>query len=186
MKQILFFATATDIIPVLQLFESNAPVKFVEMGTLKSPNRAIYLESSQIPNPGIATHETGSLSQGYMVSLQDVKNHVDVSTTRKGEARWNLFSADNEEAVCLNLAGLWKTGTLLPGGIVTMHDTPVAQQLMKWFLVALKQEGFTKIESWWLGKEAMAMLKAGKRLTTTAEQSPPEFDLKLPQHGRLG
>ncbi|MDH7973310.1 hypothetical protein QH494_14060 [Sphingomonas sp. AR_OL41] len=180
MKRILFFATPADISPVLQHFEANAPLKFVEMGTLTTPNRAIYLESALIPNPGIATHETGSLSRGYMVSYQGTKNHMDSSVTRKGERRWNLFNSDNEETVILSLAGFWKTGTLLPGIMDTLHQTPAAQQLMKWFLAALKQEGFTKIDLWWLGREALEMLKAGKRLTKTAEQSPPEFDLKLP------
>jgi hypothetical protein len=181
MKKILFFATPSDIEPVLRRFEANAPLKFVEMGTLSTPNRAIYLESSQIPYPGIATHETGSLSKGYMVSPRDTKNHMDVSFTRKGEKRWNLFNADNEETVTLGMGGIWKTGTLLPGDMATLHQTPVAQQPMKWFLSALKQEGFTKVREWWLGHEAMEMLKAGKRLTTTAEQSPYEYDLKLPE-----
>jgi hypothetical protein len=186
MKQIFFFATPADIIPVLRRFESNAPLKFVEMGTLSTPNRKIYLEASQIPDPGIATHETGSLSKGYMVSHRDTKNHMDVSITRKGEKRWNLLNSDNEEAVILGMGGLWKTGTLLPGGIATLHQASVAQQLMKWFLLALKQEGFIKVREWWLGKEALEMLKAGKRLTTTAEQSPPEFDLKLSEELRTG
>ncbi|MEO8374367.1 MAG: hypothetical protein ABI471_04025 [Sphingomonas bacterium] len=181
MKQIFFFATPSDIERVLRRFEANTPLKFVEMGTLSTPNRAIYLEASQIPDPGIATHETGSLSKGYMVSYRDTKNHMDASVTRKGEKRWNLFNADNEEAVILGMGGLWKTGTLLPGNMATLHQTPVAQQMMKWFLSALKQEGFTKVREWWLGQEAMEMLKARKRLTTTAEQSPPDFDLKLPE-----
>lgn len=181
MKQILFFATPADIELVLRRFEANAPLKFVEMGTLSTPNRAIYLEASQIPNLGIATHETGSRSQGYMVSLRDTKNHLEVSTTRSGEKRWNLFNAHNEETVILGMGGLWKTGTLLPGSIVTLHQSPVAQHLMKWFMMALKQEGFTKVREWWLGREAVEMLRAGRRLTTTAEQSPPEFDLKFPE-----
>jgi hypothetical protein len=185
MKQLFFFATPADIVPVLRRLEANSPLKFVEIGTLATPNRAIYLESAEIPNPGVATHETGSLSQAYMVSYRDTKNHMQVSVTKKGGKRWNLFGADNEEAVSLNMAGLWKTGTLLPGNVATVHENPVAQQLMKWFLSAFKEEGFTKVKNWWLGKEALEMLKAGKRLTTTAEQSPPEFDLKLPEHAGL-
>lgn len=181
MKQIHFFAMPSDIERVLRCFESNTPLKFVEMGTLSTPNRAIYLESSQIPNFGIATHETGSLSKGYMVSFQDTKNHMNVSTLKNGEKRWNLFNADNEETVTLGMAGLWKTGTLLPGSMATLHETLVAQKLMKWFLSALKQEGFTKVREWWIGPEALEMLRAGRRLTTTAEQSPPEYDLKLPE-----
>lgn len=179
MKRIFFFATPTDIAPVLSRLESNAPLKFVEMGTLLTPNRAIYLASSQVPNQGVATHETGSQSQGYMVSHQDTKNHMRTSVTKKGGKRWNLFNGDNEETVILTMAGRWKD-MLLPGLMDTLHETPVAQQLMKWFLAALKAEGFTKVESWWLGREALEMLKAGQRLSTTAEQSPPEFDLKPP------
>lgn len=182
MKQIHFFATPSDIVPVLRRFESHAALKYVEIGTRTTPNRAIYLDSSEIPNPGVATHETASRSAAYMVSHRDTKNRTQVSITRDGEKRWNLFGADNEEAVSLCLAGVWKTGTLLPGNIATMHDNPVAEQLMKWYLVALKQEGFTKAKAWWLGREALAMLKGGRRLSTTAEQSPAEFDLKMPAH----
>ena len=179
MKHILFFATPADIAPVLHRFESNTPLKFVEMGTSSTPNRPIYLESSEIPSPGIATHETGSMSQGYMVSHRDTKNHVSVSVSKRGEKIWNVFNSDNEEATTLTMAGIWRTGTLLPGSMATLHPTPAAQQLMKWFQSALKQEGFTKFREWWVGKEAGEMLKAGKRLTTTAEQSPPQFDLKF-------
>jgi hypothetical protein len=181
MKRIFFFATPADITPVLNRLEANAPLKFVEMGNLTTPNRAIYLESAEIPNPGIATHETGSISQGYMVSHRDTKNHMHAFVGRKGEKRWSLDNGDNEETVILVMAGTWKTGTLLPGNMSTLHDNAVAQQLMKWFLSAMKQENFSKVREWWVGCEAMEMLKAGKRLTTTAEQSPPEFDLKLPE-----
>ncbi len=41
------------------------------------------------------------------------------------------------------------------------------------------EEGFVKAQSWWLRKEAIEMLKSGGRLTTTAAQSPPEYDLQV-------
>lgn len=184
MKRVFFFATPHDIIPVLRRFEANAPLKFVVMGNITTPNRAIYLQSSDIPNPGIATHETGNGSTAYMVSLRDTKNNIRKFVGKSGEHRWTLDNGDNEESVILTMAGLWEDGTLLPGLIDTLHQTSVPQQLMKWFLSALKQEGFTKIERWWVGREAMAMLRSGKRLTTTAVQSPPQFDLKPPQEAK--
>lgn len=181
MKRIFFFANPNDITPVLRRFESNDPLKFVILGNLTTPDRDIYLQASNIPDPGISTHETGNASTAYMVSLRDTKNHMRTSVGKNGEHRWVLYNGDNEETVTLTLAGLWEDGTLLPGLMDTLHLTTVAQQLMKWFLASLKQEDFIKIESWWVGKEAMEMLKSGKRLTTTAVQSPPEFDLKLPE-----
>lgn len=180
MKRIFFFATPSDIVPVLKRFEVCALLKFVEIGNLETPNRMVYMEISQIPNPGISTHETGSLSKKYLVSHRSAKNIMRSFIGGKGESRWTLENGDNEETVVLNMAGLWETGTLLPGSIMTLHETPVAQQLMRWFLLALKKEKFIKIREWWVGHEAMEMLKAGRRLSTTAEQSPPEFDLKLP------
>lgn len=180
MKQILFFATPADVVPLLERFQTNAPIKFVEMGTRDTPDRKTYLEVAQLPAPGIATHETGSLSSAYLVSQRDTVNQVRPTVMKNGEKRWNLFNADTEGTVTLGLAGLWKTGTLLPGSMATVHTDPMAQQLMKWFQKALKDQGFSKIRNWWVGKDAMEMLKAGKRLATTAEQSPPEFDLKLP------
>src|SRR4051794_29797167 len=99
MKRIFFFATSADIVPVLNRFEENTPMKFVEMGTLTTPNRAIYLKSEQIPAPGVSTHETGSLSQGYMVSYRDTKNVMQAFAGRKGEKRWSLDNSDNEETI---------------------------------------------------------------------------------------
>jgi hypothetical protein len=101
-------------------------------------------------------------------------------TTNEGETIWSLNNGDNEHTIVLTMAGLWTDGTLLSGVVDTLHETSTAQQLMKWFLSALKKEGFSKIRRWWVGKEAMSMLKDGRRLATAAVQSPPEYDLKLP------
>jgi hypothetical protein len=180
MKRIFFFATESDIAAVLTRLEANAPLRFVPTGTTSSPSRPTYLESSQIPNLGIASHETGSMSQGYLISLKGTQDNSEVSITKKGEKRWDLFLGANEDAVSMVHGGLWKTGTLLPGDVVTVHNTAASQQLMKWFLNALKAEGFEKVDMYWVGKVAMAMLKSGRRLSTTAEQSPPDFDLKAP------
>ena len=180
MRRIFFFATPSDIRPVLRRLEANAPLQFVETGAFAKPNRNIYLSSSDIPNAGISTHETGNSSIEYMVSHRDEKNKVQQFVDDTGKQRWLLTNFDNDDVVLLTMAGIWKTNILLPGLMDTLHETPVSQQLMKWFLSALKQENFVKIEHWWLGGEAMDLFKMGWRLTKTAEQSPPEFDLKLP------
>jgi hypothetical protein len=183
MKRIFFFSTAADIQPVLKRLQGNAPLKFVDTGVFETPNRPIYLDSGEIPNLGFSTHETGSLSKAYMASLRDTMNHMHVYTTNSGEKRWSLRNSDTEGTVILTPAGLWKT-MLLPGNMSTLHKDGVSQQLMKWFQSALKAEGFIKADIWWLGKEALQMLNSGSRLSKTAEQSPPEFDL-LPNEVKL-
>jgi hypothetical protein len=184
LKRIFFFATPGDILPVLKRFETNAPLKYIKLGNDPTPDRPYYLSGDTLPNPGIATHETGGRSgASYMVTLSEDSHdiYVQTRTINTGEKRWILNNSDNENTVCLGLACLWKD-MLLPGIMDTMHNTPKAQQLMKWFNAALKKEGFTKVDLYWLGPEALAMLKAGKRLSKTAEQSPPAYDLKLPDN----
>ena len=180
LKRIFFFATPGDIVPLLARFEANAPLKFAELGNFATPERAIYLSPSELPDPGIATNETGAASRSYLVLHRGAKLHECEFLGKRGEKRWSLDNGGNDKSTVLTMGGLWRTGTLLPGLMDTLHATPAAQQLMLWFRSALRQEDFTRVQSWWLGREALALLRAGRRLTTTAEQSPPEFDLKLP------
>lgn len=179
MQRTFFFATPSDIIPVLKRFASSEELKFVEMGNMTTPNRPIVLDASDLLDPGVSTHETGNASRAYLVSPRDSVNHMHKFVGKDGAAHWSVDNSDNENSAVLIMAGRWKD-MLLPGLMNTLHRTEPAQRLMKAFHVALKKEGFVKIEHWWIGNEALAMLKAGKRLSTTAEQSPPQFDLVLP------
>ena len=179
MKRIFFFATPRDIVPVLRRTVARERLKFVEGGNRADPNFPIYLEPDDIPEPGVSTHETGNASRNYLVSPQAAVQKVEAFIDDAGERRWRLFNGLNEDSVDLVLAGLWKE-MLLPGIMSTLHNSAEAQRIMRAFHSALRSEGFVKLDLWWLGQEAFEMLKAGKRLSKTAEQSPPEFDLRLP------
>jgi hypothetical protein len=180
MKRIFFFATPIDAAALLDRFEDNAPLKFIEMGNLETPSRETHTKSSKIPNIGISTNETGSGSKSYLVTYRDSEVHINNFIGTYGENRWSLSNGENENTVILTLAGIWRTGTLLPGNMSTLHETKQAQKLMRSFLSSLEKERFIKIELWWVGPEAMKMLKNGKRLSTTAQQSPSDYDLRIP------
>ena len=180
MQRIFFYATPDDIAPALSSYEANAPLKFVQMGNLTTPNRAIYLRSSEIPHLGVSSHETGAASEAYMVSHRDTKNHMHSFVGCSGEKRWVLENSDNEETTIITPAGFWN-GILVQGVMYTFHiKNLVAQQLMKWLLSAFRTNGFSKVNGAWVGPNAMTMLMAGNRLSQ-AEQSPPEYDLCPPR-----
>jgi hypothetical protein len=180
MKNLYFFATPDDIAKALGRVERKAALQYVEVGTKSTPERRVFPCAEDIPHLGTATHETGSLSAGYLVSLQGTSLVPRASTTKLGERRWNLFNGDNPGSVSLTPAGVWKD-MVLAGNVGTVHDDPDARRLVGWFHAALKAEGFAKASRFWVGKEALTMLHSGHRLSTTAEQSPPEFDLKPEQ-----
>lgn len=179
MKKIQFFATTGDILPVLREFERGAPLKYIQSGRFFTPNPPIFLTSFGLPDPGKATHESAIGNVTYLVSHRGTKNVMQPRTLTNGEKCWDIFPVDNEEAVVLSLGGMWTTGTLLPGRMEAMHQNAVTKGLISDFSAALKKEGFKKVRQWWVGPESMEMLKKGKRLATTAEQSPPNMDLEL-------
>ena len=113
MKRMFFFATPADIVPVLERFSSIEDLKFVEMGSMTDPNRPIILEVSDLPNPGISTHETGNASRSYLVSPRASRNHMFRFVDNDGVTRWSVDNGDNEDSVALTMAGRWKD-MLLP------------------------------------------------------------------------
>ncbi|MGH8337163.1 MAG: hypothetical protein ACRETL_10175, partial [Gammaproteobacteria bacterium] len=165
MKRIFFFATPADIMPLLQRFETYAPVKYAEIVNQTSPTFSEYRTGADIPNPGISTHETGGLSISYLVATPEFEWTFKPFHGSNGESRWYLNNGDNKSSIVLTMSGLWKD-MLLPGKVDTLHDTPDAQQLMRNFLSAIKAEKFAKIKLFWLGREAHEMLKSGVRLST--------------------
>ncbi|MBI1404794.1 MAG: hypothetical protein GC145_01555 [Caulobacter sp.] len=180
MKRIFFFATPADIGPVLTRWEATSPLTFVPTRTLSRPDRTVFKRAADLPSPGVASHETGSLSESYLVMPRGATPRQRQGKTREGGAWWGIHNGDNEESVVFTAAGLWGD-VLLPGQVNTVHDSVPAQALMKGFAAALRKEGFRKFGLWSLGPEALTLYRAGRRLTTTAAQSPPEFDLKLPE-----
>ncbi|XVJ59925.1 MAG: hypothetical protein HEQ23_11200 [Tepidisphaera sp.] len=89
-----------------------------------------------------------------------------------------LDQLHNPDTVVLTPAGMWKDDVLLHGLVSTVSDSPIAKEIMKLFAAAIKKQ-FVKVRSFWVGPDALALLKRGKRLTIAA-QSPAEFDLKIP------
>ena len=179
MRSIHFYSTPSDIKRVLHRFEANAPLQYAQSGKRSELARPVYMTYRDIPDIGIATHGTGLSSPSYVVAMRGKKYILSTFHDNEGEQRWLLMNGDNDNSVSLTVAGIWKTGTLLPGVISTLHTTKTAQKLMRWFMNALQEERFFEIGPYWLGIEALEMARSGKRLTS-AEQSPPKFDFHLP------
>ncbi|MGL4237965.1 hypothetical protein [Tabrizicola sp.] len=155
-------------------------MRFTENINSASPPPADYTRISEIPNIGISSHRSAVGADQYFVTAIDSPISPRVFQGANGETRWAFDHSKWPKSVVMRLGGLWLGETLLPGLVDTLHDTVEAQDLMKRFLKSLKKEDFTKVSEFWIGKEAMEMLKSGKRLATAAHESPPEFDLKLP------
>jgi hypothetical protein len=177
MPHILFFATAGDLVPVLEQVESRIPLKYVRFGHSASGDPVVYDSVRKLPNLGIASNESSIASDTYLVSPDGVEMFPRSLSPLDGKTRFVFDQLNNPKTISLTPGGWWKGDVLLYGRIATASKDPASLSLMKLCASAFRR-CYSKKKAYWLGSEAMAALESGKRLTI-ATQSPPEFDLSL-------
>jgi hypothetical protein len=174
MKQINFFASGGDLLPVLEAVEREVPLKYVLMGQFPKKEFESFSSGIEIPYLGQSTTESASSGRSFLVAGRAVPIDVRPIKTTFG-IRYSLDQLGNPDTVTLSPGGRWGEDVVLNGRVATVSDSPSAQERMKVFNRAIKKH-FGKIKAFYVGPEASILLDAGKRLTA-AEQSPREFDL---------
>jgi hypothetical protein len=177
MKQISFFALKEDILPVFQEFEARDPVNYVPAGISNSSNYVIFSEGTAIPNLGIASKPAAINCVSFLVNVAGEKINLRTISTIGEKSCFAIDQLHNPNTIILSPGGLWDNEILLHGRIATTSDSEVSQALMIRFKKALNKT-FIKIKAFYVGPQALAFLKKGKRLTIST-QSPKEFDLRI-------
>jgi hypothetical protein len=175
MRQVLFFATRDDLLPVLDLLERKSAIKYVRVGNFPSANLDTYLAGADIPNLGRAGAESSGGCDTFLVCARDLAVQVRPIELTSGGRLFAIDQLENPDTVALTAGGIWKPDVLLNGRVATGSDTAAAQSLMRLFQSAIKKT-FVKIKAFHVGPEAVLMLDSGKRLAG-AEQSPRTLDL---------
>lgn len=175
MKQLQFYAADGDLLPVLQAVESVGPLKYVRFGNFTAQNVEAFSAGSDLPNLGKATSESAISSESFLVCEPEVRIDVRRLPGADGIERFCVDQLANPDTVTLTPGGIWTQDILLYGRVATASESKASQALMRRFAGAIKKQ-FTKIKAVYVGRKALEMLNAGKRLTLAA-QSPAEFDL---------
>jgi hypothetical protein len=178
MTRILFFAAGDDLRAVLHAVETESPVKYTQTGRFPTHDPITFLSCAAIPDLGKANASTAGLCTSYLVS--EPTETIRIRRIDKGpsDKRFAVDQLMNQKTVVLTPAGCLNSEIVLHGSVATVSKSPEAQVLMRRFLAAFKNN-FNRIEEFWLGPQAYALLENGKRLTI-AQQSPRDFDLSLP------
>jgi hypothetical protein len=82
----------------------------------------------------------------------------------------------NEDTVLFWPGGRYGDGIFLYGEVSTISNRATSRNLYD-LMAKLFCQHFTAVDEFLVGPEALALLKAGVRLTLSAS-TPPEFDLK--------
>ena len=83
----------------------------------------------------------------------------------------------NPGSIVLRPGGKYSETTVITGMLGTVKDDPEARELLRVFSEELRRS-FSEIKGYWVGPNALKLLKDGGRLTN-AVAAPVEYDLEV-------
>jgi hypothetical protein len=176
---IRFFALKADLLLVLGELEAKRQVKYVQGGRLGGPRPAIWYSASRLPKLGWSADDHGG-GRDYLIMDRASDVYIERMTIFSGDEVFDVHNGGNPGSIEFTPGGEWTDGAILAGRFATLHNTPESQALIKAVRLRIKKH-FTRVRSYWVGPEALAAFRAGRRLTA-AIQCPPEYDLcELPE-----
>jgi hypothetical protein len=178
MKRIDFFAVKTDLLHILSKLEADHSVIYYEGGMLAAPYPAAYKSGKDLPKIGEATGDQHIVCDPFFILKSETKINVATMLMFNGFRRFDIYQSNNPDSIVLIPGGEWREGSLIAGSITTMSDSVISQKLIRCAHTAVKKS-FNRVQAYWVGPEAFASWRAGKRLCN-AIQSPPEYDLREP------
>lgn len=178
-KQIMFFTTLEDITSIIKEIESEYSIKYFKNGLFDDTNFQQYDSAFDIPNLGFTEHGDWNLSQSYFVIPKSNILSIRDIPQRKGGIKYAVDGNINKDNIEFKPCGIYtgKENIIVAGRIATISETAFSQQLYKEFATKIKKN-FSKIEEFYVGKEAEQKLRSGWRLVTN-EKLAAGFDLKI-------
>jgi len=171
----LIFALRNDLLLVLRSLEAKREIKYTRCGRLPEPKPVIWKSAADLPKLGQATCDQQAGCDQYLIMEEASPVRVKTMTMFDGNDRFDVDPSPNPDSIRLCVGGEWTDGTIIPGAIDTMSLSPISKSLMRALHSGVKKH-FTRVQSYWVGPDALAALRSGRRLTI-AVQSPAEYNL---------
>ena len=149
------------------LFDSRAPTEFIA--------------GASLPNLGLAPSGDAVHEPAFLVISRNSAVVVEEVPQRKGGIKFAIDQFRNPDSAVFQPCGLYKDKVLIAGRIATTGATPAALALHQ-LMVREVTKGFRRVQSYWLGPEALVLFQAGARLTAGV-RSPATYDLRAEDAG---
>lgn len=176
-KENYFFATLTDIAPVLEDVESKIQLKYIEAGTFVDNERPIFSSYRELPELGHSVSGDNMLNPRYLVFRSGSEIAVVPVNLRNGTTGYSVDGWTNRETIVFVPGGLHDaSGGVIEGRITLNSETEASIELFALFCKALRRR-FRSIRGNLVGDEACAILESGGRLTQRIRSSTG-YDLR--------
>lgn len=179
MSDIPFFAVREDLIELLAIVEASNSLQYTLMGNFVrseiGDRIVVYSTCADIPDFGRASADTSIACKSYLVCSADTP--INLRRAGKEGERLCVDQLANPDSVEFKPGGIWNEEMVIQGRVASVSSSRPSRNLMKLFLSTIRRS-FSKVGSCYVGPKALALLKAGKRLTSAAHL-PTVNDLAL-------
>ena len=171
-----FFAAKADLEALLRQIESERQLQFVETGLFDSPS--IEPVNSLLGAPNLGYLPVGDHNQGpcYLVASREISIYARPVPQRRGGTKYAVDQEQNRKTIAFRPSGAFGDNCLIDGQVGTISDDPSSLELFQLFRKEMRRQ-FSKVNEFYVGKEAGELLDKGWRLTANAK-SPALYDLK--------
>lgn len=176
-NQVLFYATAGDLAPVLSSLEKQNSLQYTLTGLFKVRKLQTYPSYVDIPDFGRASHPTAVANPTYLVSLRRTELRVREIPQESGGLRYAIDQRLNEDTIAFSPGGRYGNDIILYGMVGTVSNSITSKALYNLFAKFIRGS-FEREREFFVGSEALDLSKEGVRLTIGAS-TPPEFDLRI-------
>jgi hypothetical protein len=176
--QRLFFATADDLIPVLERVEAKHRLAYTLCGLhptceLSSVSSGAAIPTLRSPAPfpnAIACPQYLVTPLDYRVTIRDVSQ-------ASGGICYAVDQLANSESIIFQPGGIYPPNVLLHGRVGSASSSDFSKQIYRAFTSAISKY-FQRVQAFYVGPQAQELWRSGHRLTP-AVQSPMEYDLAV-------
>jgi len=169
MKYSCFHATRADLTPRLEQIESRFRLKYIPIGWQQSPSGDVYTSVFDIPDFGVSKQGHFAISNGFLV-CPAASEFVVRAVPQDAGGIWYLVDMENPGAFGFYPGGVYGSDRLVGGYLWPNTIDPAIRKLCFQFSHLLLK-GFERVldayhDPWWVGPEAMQMLRSEWTLVT--------------------
>jgi hypothetical protein len=175
-KQTNFYATYDDIGEVLEQFEAEEHVVYVLTGLFDIDTPQYFETYRAINSISVSIDGDANHIPGYLIVTEPNQIAVREVPQKVGGNKFAIDQSLIPNSLYFQSGGVFSNKIIVPGRIGITHQTPISRKLYGAFAKIIVKN-FSKVRSYYVGREAYALWQNGMRLGLSLKASA-DIDLK--------
>jgi hypothetical protein len=175
-KQMNFYATYDDIGKVLEQVEAQERVKYVLTGLFDVDTPQTFETYRAINSLSVSIDGDANHVPGYLILKESNAIAIRKVPQKLGGNKFAIDQSLIQDSIYFQSGGTFSNEIIVPGKIGFAYETPISRSLYSAFAKII-MKNFSKVKSYYVGREAYALWQNGMRLAPSLRASV-DIDLK--------